>query len=375
MIGNFFLLIGILFSLNFFSQDKLTIVGKDTKNQYQKTLKLISTFNEKYYGGFTGDSSSIKNNIFNFKVPNYNDGIPRPFRLLFKTEKNKVLKISDIFYISKKTNTINFDSDKNKIIFDNKNDLYKEKMNYEAYMQSYISEKNRLDSIKFSINERKKFKLEKITIDSLQNLYNTLDHYEDSLLLSLSKKTPDSYVIFWKLVQKFESKGYNKKYYQIFNNLNSSIKKSSVGLIFNNQFKRSEKIVLGSLFPDLIFYNKKVLAELGKKYTLVDFWFSYCQPCIEDFPKYKEIYSEYHDKGFEILNISTDRTKDKGNWEKIITEKELKWVHFLDENGVRAKQYNINKFPTNFLLDSSGTIIKKDISPEELEFYLSENLR
>ncbi|MDR6544184.1 thiol-disulfide isomerase/thioredoxin [Chryseobacterium rhizosphaerae] len=370
-----FIFIITLFSLNFFSQDKLIVVGKDVKNEYEETLKLLIACNEKYYKGFNGDSSVIKNNIYNFSIPNYKDNIPRPFRFLFKTGKNKVFKVSDIFFLSKKMNNINFNSDNNKIIFDGKDNLHEEIINYETHMKSYTSKKSILDSIKFSINESKKFKLEKTTIDSLQNLYDELDQYEDSLLLNLSKKTSNSYVLFWKLVGKFESKGYKNVYDQIFNNLNTSVKKSSVGLIFDNQLKKSEKIALGSIFPDLIFDNRHIVAELGEKYTLIDFWFSYCQPCIEDFPKYREIYSKYHHRGFEIINISTDRTKDKDNWKRVIKEKELIWEHFLDENGMKAKQYNINKFPTNFLLDTSGRIIKKDITPEELEIYLNENLK
>ncbi|MCT2561271.1 peroxiredoxin family protein [Chryseobacterium herbae] len=375
MMRNIFLLINILFSLSFFSQKTMKVIGEDIKNKYQESLRLVTVFNEKYYKGFSGDSAAIKNDRYTFSIPNYNDDSPKPFRFLFKTVKNKVFKISDIFYISKNTNKISFNSDISKIIFENKDDLYNEIIDYDAYMKSYTFKKKILDSIKFSINERKKFKLGKTTTDSLQNLYNGLDKYEDSLLLSLSKKTPTSYVLFWKLVEKLETKGYKKTYHQIFNNLSISIKKSSVGLIFDNQIKNAEKIVLGSLFPDLIFLNKKVLKELGNSYTLIDFWFSYCQPCIDDFPKYKEIYSKYHDRGFEILNISTDRTKDKENWKKVIKEKDLKWIHFLDENGVKAKQYNVNKFPTNYLLDSTGRIIKKDITPEELDLYLSENLK
>ncbi|SMC85947.1 TlpA family protein disulfide reductase [Chryseobacterium sp. YR221] len=371
----FFIFIITFISLNFFSQKKLIVAGKEIKNQYQETLKLLTACNEKYYKGFTGDSSVIKNNIYNFSIPDYNDDIPRPFRFLFKTGKNKVFKVSDIFYLSKKTSRVNFNFGNNEIILNRKDKIYNEILNYESYMKSYTAKKNELDSITFRINESNHFKLEKITTDSLQNLYKKLDQSEDSLLLSLSKKTPDSYILFWRLVQKFESKGYKNGYDQIFNNLNTSVKKSSVGLIFDDQLKKSEKIALGSLFPDLIFNNRHVLAELDIKYTLIDFWFSYCQPCIDDFPKYKEIYLKYHHSGFEILNISTDRTKDKDNWKRVIKEKELIWDHFLDENGMKAKQYNINKFPTNFLLDVSGRIIKKDITPEELEIYLNENLK
>ncbi|WHF52601.1 TlpA disulfide reductase family protein [Chryseobacterium gotjawalense] len=83
----------------------------------------------------------------------------------------------------------------------------------------------------------------------------------------------------------------------------------------------------------------------------------------------------YKDKGFEIIVFSTDRTLDIANWRKTVDKNNLSWQNVLDENGVEAKKYNINQFPTTFLLDAEGNIIKKNISPEELAQFLEENLK
>lgn len=369
------LLIILMFSLPFFSQKTKILVAKDIQNRYQKTLKLVALSSEKYYPDFRGDSSAIKNNQYIFNISEYKDDIPRPFFFLFETEKPRVYKTSDIFYISQGTSKINFNSEDGKITFNKKSSLYKDINNFNLDMESYASQKNNLYQIEGDIYKTKNFKVEQKTKDSLQKLYTELDRYEENLLLNLSKKTPGSYVLFWKLVQKFETNGFKQSYFQAFNNLNSSVRKSSVGLIFSEELKIGSKIVVGSPFPELVLKGEKVQSSLGKSYTIIDFWFSHCRPCIEQMPKYREIYSKYKDKGFEIINISTDRTKDIGNWKKIINEKELNWVHYLDENGVKAAYYNVNKFPTNFLLDSSGKIIKKDIPLEDLEIFLNENLK
>ena len=139
----------------------------------------------------------------------------------------------------------------------------------------------------------------------------------------------------------------------------------------NNSLQLSEKLK----FPNLEIQNKKIFSSLGPKYTLIDFWFSSCKPCLEQIPVYKKIYTKYKNDGFEIINISSDRTEDISKWKKLITEKELNWVHFLDENGVLTRHYSINKYPTSFLLDSEGKIIKKDSTPEELERFLKENIQ
>ena len=92
-------------------------------------------------------------------------------------------------------------------------------------------------------------------------------------------------------------------------------------------------------------------------------------------PYYKELYEKYKDKNFSIISISTDRTQDIENWKKVIAKNNITWQNLLDENGNISKKYSINKFPTNFLLDSEGKIIKRDIPQEELEKFLEENLK
>lgn len=370
---NIFLLFNILLSLSLFSQGK--VIGNDIHNKYNKTLRLVSLYNKKYYKNYEGDSASILNGQYVFKTPGYNNSIPIPFRFIFQTEKHKVFEVSEIFYISKKNNYINFDSETRKIILDENDDSYKEIEKYNKYLKNYSSKKKYTDSIQANIYKNKNFKVEKPTVDSLQTLYESLDQLEDSELLNFSNQSPKSYVLFWRLVKKFEAQGFKQKYLDIFNNLDATIKKSAAGLVFKEELKKAELIGIGRIFPDITLQNKKLLLSRGEKYTLVDFWFSYCGPCLEQMPKYKELYSKYKEKGFEIINISTDRTKDVGKWKKVIKEKGLNWVHYLDENGLKTKYYNINKFPSNFLLDSSGKIIKIDILPEELENYLNVNLK
>lgn len=371
-----FLLMFCLFSMKLFSQGKeAIIIGKDLQNKYQKTLRLVGVCNEKYYPNFRGDSSSIKNNQYFFTISGFTDDIPRPFYFLMETEKHKVYKTSEIFYISQGTQKIGFTYEDGKITGSEKNNLYKDIDRFKADMESYSSQKKHLYQIEGDIYKRKNFKVEQKTKDSLQKLYAELDSYEENLLLNLSKKTPASYMLFWKLVQKFEANGFKQIYFQAFNNLDSSVRTSSIGLIFSEELKKGSQIAEGNLFPELILKGEKVQSSFGKSYTIIDFWFSHCGPCIEQMPKYREIYSKYKDKGFEIINISTDRTKDISSWKKMIKEKELQWIHYLDENGEKSRYYNINTFPTNFLLDSSGKIIKKDISLADLDAFLGNALQ
>lgn len=87
---------------------------------------------------------------------------------------------------------------------------------------------------------------------------------------------------------------------------------------------------------------------------------------------YSDVYTRYKEAGFEIISISTDRSQDVVNWKKQIDKNNMLWHQVLDENGAVSKKFNITKFPTNFLLDENGKILKRDVSKIELLSILSK---
>ena len=123
--------------------------------------------------------------------------------------------------------------------------------------------------------------------------------------------------------------------------------------------------------------SKDVLATPGVKYVLIDFWASWCGPCMREVPYLKETYSKYFSKGFQILGVSLDRAKYP--WMKAITDNQMNWVQVSDlkywENAV-AKQYGINSIPANFLVEAAtGTIVATNIRGKDLEKKIAELLK
>ena len=117
--------------------------------------------------------------------------------------------------------------------------------------------------------------------------------------------------------------------------------------------------VLPEFSPVVDLNGKPVsLADYRGKLVLLDFWATWCGPCITELPNIKEVYENYHDKGFEIIGISLDT--DEAALRTFIKENQLPWRQVFD--GERwetplAQQYGVRSIPAQFLIDREGTVI------------------
>lgn len=104
------------------------------------------------------------------------------------------------------------------------------------------------------------------------------------------------------------------------------------------------------------------------EYLYIDFWASWCGPCIDNFPVLKEVYSTYNKEGFELLTISVDATFE--DWEVAANRLELPWLDLGSIGGMTTDvpvSYGIQHLPAGFLVDAKGCIVEKDMRPEQLK--------
>jgi peroxiredoxin len=140
------------------------------------------------------------------------------------------------------------------------------------------------------------------------------------------------------------------------------------------QLKKTET---GAVAPDFTMNDPEgkpvSLSSLRGKVVMIDFWASWCAPCRQENPNVVKLYQQYHSKGFEIIGVSLDKTKE--DWVKAIKDDQLSWIHVSDlqywQNAI-ARQYGVNTIPQTYLLDKEGKIIAKGLRSEQLAAKLAQ---
>ncbi len=111
------------------------------------------------------------------------------------------------------------------------------------------------------------------------------------------------------------------------------------------------------------------LASYKGKVVLVDFWATWCGPCIAELPTVKAVYEKYRDKGFEVVAVSLDFNKEA--LKKYVEEKQLPWKQIIfskeDEmgwNNPLAKKFGISGIPAMFLVGKDGVVVTRELRGE-----------
>ncbi len=111
------------------------------------------------------------------------------------------------------------------------------------------------------------------------------------------------------------------------------------------------------------------------KVLLIDFWATWCGPCVAEMPNVKSVYAKYHGQGFEIVGISLDQSRDK--LDLYLEKQDIKWPQYFDGkywNNDIAVSYGVKSIPATFLVDKKGKIRYKSLRGKQLETAVAQLL-
>lgn len=165
----------------------------------------------------------------------------------------------------------------------------------------------------------------------------------------------------------------------LYRQLSPEMKATRYGHEINDYLVLNKNLKTGDHFADFQEMNtmgKNVkLSQIKGKYILLDFWASWCGPCREENPNLVKTYARFHAKGFEVLGVSMDESKDQ--WLSAVKKDQLAWENVSDLRGdknIVTLMYGVHAIPSNFLIDDKGVIIALNLRGKELDDQLEKLL-
>jgi thiol-disulfide isomerase/thioredoxin len=339
----------LIYSNNIFSQRKVLIKGETINKIEKDTILFVNgLIDKKYYESAVLSSEVVKSKFVIKALLPY----PHMYFLSWKSEEKNIPFYPDPFFIDSSTTNIVVGEKKNEVVGNS----------YSEYKKEFVP-----------------YILNGSTITDINTyMFGNAQEFDFKLANYVLHKK-DSYIALWFIIRLFNENGYSRIYENSLDKFSDKIKSEKLWKIVSEEIKKI-RIREDEKFPEFILKNLDLNTEKivlpKRKFLLIDFWFSRCKPCLKQLPKLKELYEKYSIKNeFDIIGISTDKSINVELWKKRVGEYQLKWQNYLDENAFEANNEKITKFPTNFLLDQNGIVIKKNISLLDLEEFLSKNLK
>lgn len=365
--------------------DSLQITGHLKKHaDYQSVKKVSFSYIDKH-GEREYITSDVKNGMFTLTLPRQNNVTDGMLNIAGNKHSNAIGNRPLSVFFNEKDLLVEADHwelELAQVSGDEENELYNSLRQSTAgitreirEVYSFISE-NRLDSESLEYKAHLN-KLSELTL----KLYSSQKEF--------IKENPKSYVSLF-LLYRMKNLYTADDFADVYEGFSKQTKDTYIGLEIS-EIVEGESITRKGK-PALNFIRTTAegkrfeLTDLNGKVFLIDFWGSWCGPCIASMPHLKELYKKYKDDGFEILGVAQERGKtlddSEESWKKAIDKLGIHWINVLNNENSQefdiVKEYRITGFPTKILVDENGKILLRitasatndiDVALEEIYGY------
>lgn len=131
----------------------------------------------------------------------------------------------------------------------------------------------------------------------------------------------------------------------------------------------------GEIAPDFDIPGVGKLSSLRGKVVLVDFWATWCPPCLAEVPNVIKVHDAFKSSGFEVVGVSLDKADDAEKMKQVAHDMGMRWPEVHDTTGQISKAYYVTAIPATFLIGPDGRIIAQNIRGDALGTELEKAVR
>lgn len=251
---------------------------------------------------------------------------------------------------------------------------------YETYKASFDESNNEMSQIYDRYREARMAGNEELA-SSIEKELEALDNKQTEMKKQFIASNPSSFVTPTVLneisyyLDATEMEG-------LLGKLDTTLNKVQTVQTLKERLVQLKAVAIGQKAPDFTLNDVSgnpvsLYSRIGgkTKLLLVDFWAAWCPPCRQENPNVVKVWQTYNKKGFDVMGVSLDRSKD--DWVKAIADDKLAWTHVSDLkywDCAPAKLYAVSAIPANFLIDENGIIIGHNLRGDALAEKVKEVL-
>lgn len=275
-------------------------------------------------------------------------------------------KKGELKFIAEAGNTINIEADVKAISASAKITGSFENLRLDSLRAFLIASKFYDDSLIRNYERAQERQMHFQIHESTKELLTISDRKRTNFVINYIKKNPGQLTNLIAL-NSLNRNQHKDIYKSVEENLSTKYPNSEYVLSLKSENTKSLPLSIGEKAPNFSLPNEKgetkTLSDFEGKYVLLDFWATWCKPCIQEIPYLSKAKQHFKNDNFEIISICVDKNTDvqKSIWKNTLAKHVGydEWTQLYEDSEITLRNYKIKGFPTLILIDPEGIIVER----------------